>query len=307
MLAKRASPKKSKEESWYEMYKLLFPGSIPPDSPYLDDALVEELSGFQEFITSHAPPVVNRIVGERLPESLRPQQESVLAYIQGLVPELTSEIIGMYVTEVRSGYRSEPSTRPATVNSVLPRDSAETSVETGTQETSSRHDSHGSDEAADSLNSSTGNGTGTTCHDPYEGSSNTERLPNELQSCFMIGKGPAGEPSVAAQLAHIWPSQPNNIVEDGSFMNELDDSQESAGNDESTLRTWHELFGDSHSDNPAPTLLEDTQWDWAAQSNTMAMYLAEETASEANDFSIQGVVPRQDKGKGKGKGKEKAT
>ncbi|KAI1872460.1 hypothetical protein JX265_005340 [Neoarthrinium moseri] len=62
-LTRKAPANQSEEEQWYGIFDILFPNHSPrPGSPYVDPDLLQNVVGFQSFLTSHGP----RILGDLL-------------------------------------------------------------------------------------------------------------------------------------------------------------------------------------------------------------------------------------------------
>ena len=118
-LAKRVSCRKTKEENWYLIYDILFPGSPRPDSPYVDNIqLSEELLALREFLLQEAPSRISAFSLSELPEELRASQTQVETFTQAAVRdvfdmaierwisrELSQDTLSMNSTP-DSGYRS---------------------------------------------------------------------------------------------------------------------------------------------------------------------------------------------------------
>jgi len=85
LLERRVDKSKTKEEQWYSIWDILFPGHSPrPASPHVDYGVSTQLRSFQEFLAADGLAIVNEIARERIPASLAPQQDEVLAFSRTL-------------------------------------------------------------------------------------------------------------------------------------------------------------------------------------------------------------------------------
>jgi hypothetical protein len=73
-LTKRSDPKLTVEEQWYAVWKILFPEVETPSSPYIDGALSEEISSFQEFYQTQGP-IILRLAFQADGMDILPSQE----------------------------------------------------------------------------------------------------------------------------------------------------------------------------------------------------------------------------------------
>ncbi|KAK5656865.1 hypothetical protein OQA88_4414 [Cercophora sp. LCS_1] len=51
----RAKPTQNEVQQWEEIWKMLFPGSSPPASVYIDPSLPEEVNNLKDYMAQHAP------------------------------------------------------------------------------------------------------------------------------------------------------------------------------------------------------------------------------------------------------------
>lgn len=79
-LSKRTSPKKTAEENWYDIYKIIFPGEPLPSSPYIDVSLSGELSAFREHQLSQGPTIWEDIIRKHLPPHLQQHSEELQSF-----------------------------------------------------------------------------------------------------------------------------------------------------------------------------------------------------------------------------------
>jgi hypothetical protein len=101
-LRRRVSPKKTREQNWYIIYEILFPGTERPQSPCLfpfvdtrimdilmlfvdvELSLSDEILALQDFAAREGPSIVNDFIASELPESLRLQEEEVQSFSRTL-------------------------------------------------------------------------------------------------------------------------------------------------------------------------------------------------------------------------------
>lgn len=65
-LAKKSAPNASPEAQWFAVFEIVFPGHRPkPASPYVDSELLQDITLYQDFLTSHGPRILSGILTER--------------------------------------------------------------------------------------------------------------------------------------------------------------------------------------------------------------------------------------------------
>ena len=64
-LAARVSARKSREESWYTIFEILFPGAPRPRSPYLDPDFADGLLALREFAAAEVQGIITQVVNEQ--------------------------------------------------------------------------------------------------------------------------------------------------------------------------------------------------------------------------------------------------
>ena len=74
-------------ENWNDVYRILFPGSPLPSSPYIDPLLSGELRAFREHALSEGPPIWNEILRTHLPENLQTYIEELQSFHHSFFPE----------------------------------------------------------------------------------------------------------------------------------------------------------------------------------------------------------------------------
>jgi hypothetical protein len=96
LLEKRIDAKKTKEENWYIIYEILFPGSPRPRGPYVDAPLSEELLALREYIAVEGPGIIRDLTRRVLPEQLRPQQNDIQAFVETVFPDAVGFLLDEY-------------------------------------------------------------------------------------------------------------------------------------------------------------------------------------------------------------------
>lgn len=65
-LAKKSAPNASPEAQWFAVFEIVFPGHKPkPASPYVDSELLQDITLYQDFLTSNGPRILSGILDER--------------------------------------------------------------------------------------------------------------------------------------------------------------------------------------------------------------------------------------------------
>jgi len=62
LLERRMSSKKTKEQNWYIIYDVLFPGSRRPESPYLSVEFADRLLALRAFTACELPAIIHQVV-----------------------------------------------------------------------------------------------------------------------------------------------------------------------------------------------------------------------------------------------------
>ncbi|KAF2475309.1 uncharacterized protein BDR25DRAFT_340117 [Lindgomyces ingoldianus] len=105
----RASRNKSTEENWNEIYRLLFPASPLPDSPWAGEfRMSRAFRALGEFATQIAPPLITNEVKSGLPAELRGQEQHVETFFQAALPAIMRNIFAEAVQnrqDIESGLR----------------------------------------------------------------------------------------------------------------------------------------------------------------------------------------------------------
>lgn len=81
-LAKKSKPQHSESEKWFEIWGLLFPGTPPPSSAYIDHNLSEDLCELRSYAHDHGPRVLReelKRVGVRFDMDSSESREEVIS------------------------------------------------------------------------------------------------------------------------------------------------------------------------------------------------------------------------------------
>lgn len=91
---RRVDQRLSQKEQWNELYKVLFPDSQVPASPYLCDGLIsDELSALQEFMAQQWPAEYRRFVAPGLPADLVGREDVLQAFTTNLFEQAVERIL----------------------------------------------------------------------------------------------------------------------------------------------------------------------------------------------------------------------
>lgn len=119
LLERRISTKeKTKEENWYIIYEILFPDTPRPRSPCMlevdmplffqftntfsdiDAPLSDELLALQEFTATEGPALVSEFTRTSLPETLRPQEDEIQAFLETMFQDAVGLLLERYATSL---------------------------------------------------------------------------------------------------------------------------------------------------------------------------------------------------------------
>ncbi|KAJ4360755.1 uncharacterized protein N0V89_001322 [Didymosphaeria variabile] len=99
-LAQRISSKTSKEENWYMIYEILFPGCRRPETPYLDGTqFAEELFALRESAVQVAPIRINQLTSALHHEGKLPPvpPEYLEAFAFAAAKDVFDTVIGQHL------------------------------------------------------------------------------------------------------------------------------------------------------------------------------------------------------------------
>lgn len=130
-LAKKSLSNTSPEAQWFAVFDIVFPGhDSRPRSPYVDSELLQDITLYQDFMTSHGPSILSMVLDQRGAISWNlPNEEQDLAAFQQTVFEEGLGIIFQQWLARRSGSAEHPS---------IPSSSASTGQDTPPSSSHSR-------------------------------------------------------------------------------------------------------------------------------------------------------------------------
>ncbi|CAH0051073.1 unnamed protein product [Clonostachys solani] len=117
-LSKRTPSKKTAEENWYDIYKIIFPGEPLPSSPYIDVSLSGELSAFREHELSQGPFIWRKILQTRLPSHLHQHLEELQSFYTSFYPEAISVLYQGWASRKQQTISLPP--QPSTQQTSIP-------------------------------------------------------------------------------------------------------------------------------------------------------------------------------------------
>lgn len=63
-LSKKPPTNLSQEDQWFAVWHILFPGSPRPNSPYIDSELLQDITLYQEFLTTSGPQILSDVLAQ---------------------------------------------------------------------------------------------------------------------------------------------------------------------------------------------------------------------------------------------------
>jgi len=128
-LGGRVSWKRTREENWYIIFKILFPESPLPASPFVPIGLSQELSALQDFIALEGPSIIDEIVRTELPITLRPQEDEVQSFLQRASQEMASTLLTRWEERQSYGVPNDDNTSTESVQDRARRSFTSTQLE----------------------------------------------------------------------------------------------------------------------------------------------------------------------------------
>ncbi|KAG8159981.1 hypothetical protein KVR01_010618 [Diaporthe batatas] len=87
-LEKKSASNASPEAQWFAVFDILFPGHDHPESPYIDNELLQDITLYQDFLTSNGPRILSNILTQQGVVTWNlPNEERDLAALQQTVFE----------------------------------------------------------------------------------------------------------------------------------------------------------------------------------------------------------------------------
>ena len=95
-LAARVSARKSKEESWYIIFEILFPGAPKPRSPYLDPDFADGLFALREFAATEMQGIITQVVNEQSTHISLPFDFDFQSYTEVIVQDAIDILLARF-------------------------------------------------------------------------------------------------------------------------------------------------------------------------------------------------------------------
>jgi hypothetical protein len=167
-LGTRVSRRLSKEDQWFSIFDLLFPGEPRPPSPYIDASLFESSLAYHNFLTSQGPGIIQRVLSASNAWQLAGQANSQ-AFQRQILEDGLDAVFQEWVRR-GAGNPENPSAGPATVEGSNAADVGSSEGRSGSGELVSAQIAHSvsmMDDAA-STNSALRTGTLSSVADSSE-------------------------------------------------------------------------------------------------------------------------------------------
>lgn len=110
-LAKKSASNTSPEAQWFAVFDIVFPGHKPrPLSPYVDSELLQDITLYQDFLTSHGPRILSRVLDEQgvVTWHLPNEERDLAAFRQEIFEEGLREVFDQWLAR-RSSSSQTPS------------------------------------------------------------------------------------------------------------------------------------------------------------------------------------------------------
>lgn len=96
LLSERVSGRKSKEENWFTIFEILFPGAPKPRSPYLDPDFADGLLALREFAVAEVPGIVTQLVAENSLQDSLPFDFNAQSYTETVVQDAIEILLARF-------------------------------------------------------------------------------------------------------------------------------------------------------------------------------------------------------------------
>lgn len=106
LLQTRSDRKKTPEDQWYDVYKILFPDEPLPESPYMDSIQAQMLQGFYDYARETFPSTYDAAIEQDIPEQYREQWHAVRPYVVSAMPRTLEMLFSLYANQVFSSSRT---------------------------------------------------------------------------------------------------------------------------------------------------------------------------------------------------------
>ncbi|KAI3395882.1 hypothetical protein diail_667 [Diaporthe ilicicola] len=130
-LAKKSASNTSEEAQWFAVYDVLFPGHSPPESPYIDRELLQDITLYHNFLTANGPRILSEVLTRRgaVTWNLPNEERDLAAFQQTVFEEGLHTIFNQWVVRRTSSTEHVNSpTFVGTANNLTPP-SSDTSAE----------------------------------------------------------------------------------------------------------------------------------------------------------------------------------
>lgn len=109
-LAKKSASNTSPEAQWFAVFDIVFPGHKPrPQSPYVDSELLQDITLYQDFLTSQGPRILSRFLDEQgvVTWHLPNEERDLAAFQQEVLEEGLGAIFDQWLAR-RSSSSQDP-------------------------------------------------------------------------------------------------------------------------------------------------------------------------------------------------------
>ncbi|GAB7348346.1 hypothetical protein MBLNU459_g6318t1 [Dothideomycetes sp. NU459] len=93
---RRASPKKTDEQNWYDIFDILFPGVPHPASPFPDIVLSAKLADLREFAAAQGVDIVLSVIKNEMPTTLQGNESHVQGFQEQVIRSAISRLLDEY-------------------------------------------------------------------------------------------------------------------------------------------------------------------------------------------------------------------
>lgn len=108
LLQTRSDRKKTPEDQWYDVYKILFPNEPLPESPYMDSIQAQMLQGFYDYARETFSATYDAAIEQDIPEQYREQWHAVRPYVVSAMPRTLDTLLSLYANQVISNSTTAP-------------------------------------------------------------------------------------------------------------------------------------------------------------------------------------------------------
>nr|XP_036577375.1 uncharacterized protein CTRU02_12608 [Colletotrichum truncatum]KAF6784346.1 hypothetical protein CTRU02_12608 [Colletotrichum truncatum] len=100
-LAKKAPSNQSKEDQWFGVYDILFLGQPRPASPYIDNDLLQDITLYQDYLSTNGPTILSEILTSRgaVTWNLPNEEQDLAAFQRSIFEEGLREIFQRWASQ----------------------------------------------------------------------------------------------------------------------------------------------------------------------------------------------------------------